>query len=116
MLRVWRFLWILAASGSIGFAAFGGIGAGSSFLMGAVLSALSLQLTHKVVDSLGKPSEPRPAFWKSVLLGARWLIMAGIFYVMMKLLGLNVGAALCGMLVAAGAAILEILYELIHGT
>ena len=116
MLRVWRFLWILSAAGTVAFAAFRGLSAGSSFLIGSILSALSLQVTYKVVASLGRPAEPRPAFWKSALLGARWLIMAAIFYVMMKILGLNIAAALCGMLVAAGAAILEILYELIHGT
>lgn len=116
LMRVWRFLWILAAAGTIVASGWMGVSVGSSFLFGAVISAISLHLTHKFVMSIGKPADPRPAAWKSVLLGARWLLIVGIFYVMMKFLGLHISAALCGMLVAAGAAILEILYELIHGT
>lgn len=114
--RVWRFLWLLTAAGTVIASAWLGLDIGWSFLFGAVISAVSLHLTHRFVMSIGKPSDPRPAPWKSVLLGARWLLIVGIFYVMMKILGLHVSAALCGMLVAAGAAILEILYELIHGT
>jgi hypothetical protein len=114
--RVWRFLWLLAAAGAVISTAWLGLNAGGSFLFGALISAVSLHLTHKFVLSIGGPVQPRPAAWKSVLLGARWLLAAGIFYVMMKILGLHIAAALCGMLVAAGAAILEILYELIHGT
>ncbi|MBL8227845.1 MAG: hypothetical protein JNL98_05190 [Bryobacterales bacterium] len=115
MVRVWRFLWILAAAGAIVVSGWLGMGAGSSFLFGAVISAISLHLTHRLVMSIGKPAGSQPATGKSVLLGMRWLLIAGFFYVMMKFLGLHISAALCGMLVAAGAAILEILYELILG-
>ncbi|MCS7026052.1 MAG: ATP synthase subunit I [Bryobacteraceae bacterium] len=113
--RLWRFLWLLTAGGVLVSWLCYGRRIGTSFFAGAVLSALSLRLTHRFVLSIGHPSSPRPAAWKRALLGARWLLLAGVLYVMMKLFGLQIVAALCGMLVAAGATILEILYELIHG-
>lgn len=87
---------------------------GLGFLVGAALSMLSFEVLHRF--ALGAGAGAKPSQWKFVLAGARYILIAAIVYVMMKSFGLNILAIICGLLITAGAVLLEILYEFIHGT
>lgn len=87
-----------------------------SFLGGAVVSALSFHVMHRFVMAIGPGGVTKPSTFRIVLLGARYLLIGAVVYGMMRLFGLHLLAALCGLLVTAAATFLEVLYELIHGT
>ncbi|MBL8175237.1 MAG: ATP synthase subunit I [Bryobacterales bacterium] len=114
--RLKRIMAILAAAGTILFAFAKGTEWGVGFLLGALISIASFHWTHRFVMAIGPGGEAKPRTWKSVLLGARYLIIAAVVYAIISSFGLNILAALCGLLIAAVAALLEILYEFIHGT
>ncbi|GEM_PF-6986520 len=109
-------MWLFAAIGTAALAVTLGLSWAAGFLTGALIAQISFQVTHRFVLSIGGGARGKPAVWKTVLVGGRYLIIAALIYAMMKLFGLNILAALCGLLVAAAAALIEILYELIHGT
>jgi len=114
--RIRRLIWLLALAGALVFLILRGASWGASFLAGAAISAVSFDVLHRMVASIDPASGGSPKTWKMVLAGARWLIIAGVVYVMMKSFGLNILAVVCGLLAAAAAVVLEILYEFIHGT
>jgi hypothetical protein len=114
--RMRRLMWWFTGVGTAALAATLGGSWAAGFLTGALIAQISFQVTHRFVLSIGGGVRGKPATWKTVLVGARYLIIAAVIYAMMKLFGLNILAALCGLLVAAAAALIEILYELIHGT
>ncbi len=116
VVRMKRIMAALAVAGSVAFAIWKGVPWGSGFLLGAIISIAGFHWTHRFVMAIGPGGEAKPKTWKSVLLGARYLIIAAVVYAMMNSFGLNILAALCGLLIAAVAALLEILYEFIHGT
>jgi hypothetical protein len=82
------------------------------FLAGAVLSGLNFYWLWQLVQSLG-PSGKAPARGSAILLSFRYLLIAGVVYVIVKGLGVTPAAVLWGLLAAFAAVILEILYELI---
>lgn len=114
--RMKRIMAVLAGLGCLVFAAAKGLDWGAGFLLGALISIASFHWTHRFVMAIGPGGEAKPRTWKSVLLGARYLIIAAVVYAIISSFGLNILAALCGLLIAAVAALLEILYEFIHGT
>jgi ATP synthase I chain len=89
-----------------------GVNTALGFLAGAILSLLNFHGLKRVVDGLsgatpGKRSSP--LFW-----AFRYLLFAGIAYVIVKGLGINLMPILAGLFVAAAAIIVEILYELTY--
>ncbi len=110
--RIFR---IGAALGMIGtIVVFVRFGAGTAvgFLSGALLSLLNFHGLKRVVDGLsgatpGKRSSP--LFW-----AFRYVLFAGIAYVIVKGLGISLMPILAGLFVAAAAIIVEILYEITY--
>lgn len=107
---------VLAGVGCVALGVAKGVDWGAGFLLGALLSIASFHWTHRFVMAIGPGGEAKPRTWKSVLLGARYLLIAAVVYAIINSFGLNILAALSGLLIAAIAALLEILYEFIHGT
>lgn len=110
---------IMAGLALIGFAALlvaKGKEWAAGYLLGSLISLASFHWTHRFVMAIGPGGEAKPKTWKSVLLGVRYLLIAAVVYAIITSFGLNILAALCGLLTAAVAALLEILYEFIHGT
>jgi len=108
-----RIAWIILAlglSGSLTLTIIRGWREGVGFLLGAAVSYLSFWRWRKVVDALGSPSaRPRSAaVW--IL---RFLAMALIVYAIIKLLEVNLAAAVTGLLVSAAAVLIEMLYEFV---
>jgi len=116
VVRMRRIMWTLGAVGSLFLLAWRGAAWGLGFAVGSLISIASFHYTHRFVMALGSAGAAKPRTWKSVLLGARYLLIFGAVYAMMTVFGLNILAALCGLMIAAAAALLEILYEFIHGT
>lgn len=83
---------------------------GAGFLMGALLSALSFWRWMKVVESLGSAPQRRSTTRWVV----RFIVLAGIAYVIVKFLEVTPGAVFLGLLVSAAAVIIAIVYELTY--
>ncbi|MBI4909618.1 MAG: ATP synthase subunit I [Acidobacteria bacterium] len=107
-----RFLWVLAATGSVALGIANGLSWGISFATGALLAIASFQYTHRFVNSIGSEPAAKPTNTKAVLVGLRYLFLAGLLYLLASTAGLNVPAALLGLLTPAAAALIEMLYQL----
>ena len=109
--RISTFILVLGLAGATLLAVVKGIPIGFAFLVGAAVSYLSFWRWQKVVNALAPVPKKRP----------QWFFIAGVValvtlaWVIIKFLGLNVGAAVSGMLVSGAAVILELVYELIYG-
>lgn len=112
MHRMKRFLWVLAVTGAVGFAGMKGLGWGASFAAGALLAVVSFEYTHRFVASIGGEAAHKPGNTKAVLMGLRYLFLAGILYLLVSAVGLNLLAALLGLLTPAAAVVIEMLYQL----
>lgn len=108
--RVKRTILILGVTGALILGFTRGVRMGGGFLLGAAASYLSFWRWQKVVEALG-PSPKRRSAW---LLVFRFVGLIAAGYVIIKLTGVNLAAALVGLLVAAAAVTIEILYELIY--
>ena len=83
---------------------------GLAFLIGALFSYVSFWGWQHLVLALSPNAKQRPS-WRFML---RIVVLGGLALAIIKLLGLNVAAAVTGLLVSAAAVILEIVYELIY--
>ena len=86
-----------------------GILVGGGFLIGSAASYLSFWRWRHVVESVG----PAPMHRSPWLLALRFMLILATGYVIIKLTGVSIGAALAGLLLPGAAATIEILYELI---
>ena len=107
--RIGLLIVALGFLGAVGMALIQGFRAGLAFLIGAVVSYASFRGWQRLVSALVPDTKRRPP-WFIV----RILVLTGLAYVIIKFLGLNVAAALGGLLVSAAAVILELVYELIY--
>ena len=105
-------LW-LAFGGAIAAWLWQGWSYGLGFLAGALASAVNFHLLHQVTATLG-PEMPRPRSRMVGFFCLRYLLLGLGGYVIVKIFGLNLTAALLGLFVAAAAVILEIFYEIIY--
>lgn len=111
--RIYRGMkWLAGAVALAALPLLGGLWA-LAFLLGAAASYLNFTWLHKVVNALGPNARParKRVFWFVAL---RYLLLGAAGYVIVKIFGLNVIAALSGLFVPVAAVIVEILYELIH--
>jgi hypothetical protein len=108
--RISRFTWILGLIGTAAAASLRGVRDGLAFLIGASLSYASFWGWQQIANALSPGRKPR----SSRFFIFRILALAGLAYVIIKFLGLNVAAAVAGLLVSAAAVLLEIAYELIY--
>ena len=106
-----RMYWLIVALGVVGAgAAFAKAGwqAGLGFLLGAAASYLNFHWLHSLVDAMGEgKARPLLAFF----LGNRYFLFGIVAYLIVKWLGINLMAALAGLLVPVAAIFAEVLYE-----
>jgi len=103
---------LIVALGLLGAGALGlrlGARAGLAFLIGAGASYASFLGWQRLVSALA-PNAKRRSPWFVV----RIVVLLALAYVIIKFLGLNVAAAVGGLMVSAAAVILELVYELIY--
>src|SRR5713226_1391322 len=102
-----RITWIILVLGLAGAVILGmakGIRVGGGFLMGAAVSYLSFWRWQQVVNALGPVPKYRSPMW----LVLRFMVLAAAAYGIIKFTGVNLTAALIGLLVAAAAVTIEI--------
>jgi hypothetical protein len=112
--RIRRMVVVLGAAGTIVVSIVFGLRTGAGFLVCAAASFLTVWRQQRIVESLG-PTKSRKR-----LLALRFMLQIAVLaasgYVIVKYLEVNRLAAVSGLLIAGIAVILEIIYELIHGT
>jgi hypothetical protein len=113
---VGRMKYAMAALGVAGTAAawlIAGWSWGLGFLAGAGASMVNFHWLHRLTAALGaEMTGPRRRMgWYFAL---RYVLMGAGGYVIVRFFGFNLTAALLGLLVAVGAVIFEIFYELIY--
>lgn len=120
IIAVRRITWLilgLAVVGCVTAMVWKGTAAGAGFLVGSIASWLSFRSLKGLTDALGNSlQKPRRHWVTAVLLGGRYLLFGLAGYAIVKYFEINLLAALAGLLVSAAALMIEILYELIHGT
>ena len=109
--RILRNLWALAIGGSGAAFVFRGWRWGAGFALGAAISGINFRWWKRVTEAMGNP--PPRARW-AVILGLRYLLLAGGAYVILRFTPISVRAALAGLFVAVAAVIVEILAELVY--
>jgi len=84
-----------------------------AFLAGALASLANFRCLHQLAASLGEGGRKRRrrVLWFLIL---RYALLGAVGYVIVKVFGLNLTAALAGLFVAVAAVVVEILYELLY--
>lgn len=108
--RIGRLILILGLAGAAILSAVQGPRMGLSFLVGAAVSYLSFWRWQVLVGALG-PAPKKRSPWIFVL---RIVLLVALAYVIIRFLGLNIAAAVTGLLVSGIAVILELIYEMIY--
>lgn len=85
---------------------------GLGFLLGAAMSYLSFWRWQRVVESLGGAFEGR----STALMVVRFALLVAAAYGIVKYLEVNPVAVFLGLLVAAAAVTVAIIFELFYGT
>ena len=111
--RIRRIIVVLGVAGAIAVTLVYGWQSGLGFLLCAAVSYSSFWRQQRVVESLGPETQARRPPLRRFLLQIAFFGAAA--YVIVKYLEVNRLAAVSGLLVAAAAVLLEIIYELIYG-
>ena len=107
-----RIRWIilgLGLAGTGGVSAIGGVWSGLAFLIGAAVSYLSFSGWQRLAAALSPDAKKRSSWF--IL---RLVALLAVAWVIIKILRLNMAAAVGGLLVSSAAVILELVYELIY--
>ena len=109
--RIRWFILVLGLSGAVLLASLQGPRMGFGFLVGAAVSFLSFWRWQQIVEAFAADQKRRRSYRFFVL---RILVFTALAYVIIRFLGLNIAAAVSGLLVSGAAVILELVYELIY--
>lgn len=90
-----------------------GFAAALGFLAGAAFSILNFRWIRHLAQALGSKGPPKKA-WRAAIFGSRYFLFGLAAYAIVKVFGINILALLTGLLVAAAAVVLEIIYELVY--
>jgi hypothetical protein len=110
---------IIAVLGVVGTGAAGRMGGllyAGSFLAGATAAYLNFRVIERFVNRLGQlavAGSSKPPKVRGIRLFIQFILFVPGAFVILRLFGFNVVAALCGFLVCPAAVMLEILYELL---
>jgi hypothetical protein len=102
---------VLGAAGTLTLLTIQGSKAGIGFLLGAALSIVNFQGLEMLANALG--GTKKPGLLAGLFIGLRYILLGIALYVIVRILGFAAVPVLAGLLAPFGAAILEILYELI---
>lgn len=112
--RIYTLILSLGFAGAVAIVWLKGWQWGLGFLLGTAVSLLNFRWLHQLVGALG-PDRPRPRKRLVLFLGLRYLLLGIGGYAIVKGLGLDLKAALFGLLVPVAAVLIEILFELTYG-
>ena len=112
--RLYRLIIGLGLIGAAAAFAKAGWQAGLGFLLGAAAAYLNFHWLHGLVDAMGGDGQGRPRL--AFFLGNRYFFFGIAAYVIVKYLGINLMAALAGLLTPVAAIAVEVLYELLYAS
>lgn len=112
--RINLWMTILAAAGAASAFVWRGWEWAAGFALGAAASWLNFCWIRKLVEALGGAAGGRPRKRLAIVLGLRYLLLAGAAYAILNYSSLSLTAALVGVFVSVAAVIVEILFELIY--
>jgi hypothetical protein len=104
-------LWV-GAAGILAIVILQGPRTGLGFAVGAAISYVNFLLIQRMVNSIG--SGGTASNFKAVLAGLRYLLLAGVVYVIVKILDITHAAVIEGLFVSVAAVLLELLYKLVN--
>jgi hypothetical protein len=114
--RVPKWIGILGLMGTGLAGILGGMPYALSFMAGVAAAWLNFWLIERFVNRLGEKAlegDRTPAARQSLRMFIRFLFIGLGAFVILRLTGINIVAALAGLLVCPAAVVLEIVYELI---
>ncbi len=111
--RIRRLMAVLALAGAAAAWWWEGPAWGAGFLAGALAARLNFRWLEQVAAGLDPARGARRLRW-AVLFGLRYLLLGAAGYAIVKIFGFSGLAILLGLLVAAAAALAEMIYELVH--
>lgn len=110
--RIGHMMLAIAAGGAIAAAIWRGWSWGAGFALGAAASWVNYRVLKRMVNNLGTDGRGRSGV--AIMAGMRYLVLGSAAYVTLHFTRVSLPAALAGLFVPTGAAILEILFELIY--
>lgn len=111
--RILRFMGLLAAVGTVVALLWRGWRSGAGFAVGSAIAWINFLWLKRLTESLGASHAKRSSA-SAVLMGSRYLLLAGIAYVILRFTKISLPATLTGLFVSLGAVLLEILFELVY--
>ncbi len=81
------------------------------FALGAALAVANYRLWKRVAAAIGGPGR-KPKTASAIFMGARYLMLGAVLFVIIKFFEVSALALLVGLLVPAAAVLVEIIYEL----
>jgi hypothetical protein len=112
--RIARWTLALAAAGCLVSMLWKGWTWAIAYLLGAAAAYLNFHWLKRVVEALGGTAQARPSLRFAILIGLRYLLLAGGAYAIVTFTSFSLPAALTGLFVPVAAVILEIVFELIY--
>jgi hypothetical protein len=109
--RITRLTLLIGAAGTIAAALLWNIATGAAFLVGSMLSLVTIRSWMQFAGMLASPdsSTRRPGLASGIFLVLRYLLFAGVIYGMMKYFGSPPVAILAGLLASFAAVVLDFL-------
>jgi len=111
LVRIHRLMLVLGAGGTLALLAWRGWPWGAGFAFGALVSWLNYRWLKQVADAVGAKA-PRKRV--AVVAAARYLLLGGGAYVILRFSKISKLAALAGLFIAAAAVVVEIVFELFY--
>ena len=115
--RIFGVMLVIAGAGTMVALAWRGWTVGAGFALGAAISWVNFRWLKHAVDSLSRKRAqraPRPRL--AVLAGFRYLFLGGAAYAILRYSSISLRATLVGLFVSVTAVIVEIFFEVVHGT
>ena len=113
--RLPRWMGLLGIIGTGVAARYAGVSGAVGFLLGAIGAWLNLRLIERGVDRIIRMTSTEPGTVRAgsgVRIFGQFAVFAAIAFVILKVTGFNLMAALLGFLVCPVAVLVEIVYEL----
>ena len=114
--RVPRWIVILGLVGTGVAGRMGGLPWAISFILGAIAAWINYRLIVRVVDKLGELAQaggPKRTARTTFAMFIQFAFLVLGAFVILRVSGLNIVVALCGLLVCPAAVMVEIFYELL---
>jgi hypothetical protein len=108
--RLTRIMAVIAALGSLSALAGWGWKAGGGFLFGAALSGVNFLALKRLINRLATANPSG----SSIMWGFRYLLLAGIAYVIFRFSPISLPAMLAGIFVFTAAVFVEVAIEIVY--